>query len=241
MNKKIPHFITLAAITGLLAIAGTVYAQTTDALDQSEFPTITAQPTDQCVPLGSNATFTVIATNGPLAYQWLLNGVPIDGQTNSSLTIANAQIGDVGYYSCNVSQGLEVVPTRAASLLVYTSDIDPQTGIDPITVFGPPLASGGKQSSCPGPYAGYINFTKTIAQGWGWTPDTNTTVHTAADTTGRTDTKIQYMGAYGDIGCNQTIVTVPNPTFSPAYRFTIYFPTNVPTTNYPITLTGFNP
>ena len=46
MNKKIPRFITLAAIIGFLAIAGnTAYTQTTDPLltgsvDQSEFPQI---------------------------------------------------------------------------------------------------------------------------------------------------------------------------------------------------------
>src|ERR1035437_7892946 len=84
MNKKIPHIITLAAITGLLAIAGnTAHAQTTDALDQSEFPTITAQPTDQAVPVGSNAVLLVQAINAD-NYQWQSNGVDIVGQTNST-------------------------------------------------------------------------------------------------------------------------------------------------------------
>jgi hypothetical protein len=51
---------------------------------------------------------------------------------------------------------------------------------------------------------------------------------------------IGYMGKFSDTGCNQTTVIIPNPLFSPSYRFTIYFPNNVPTTNYPIVLTGFN-
>jgi hypothetical protein len=238
---KTPHIIAMAAVSGLLAIAGTVYTQPTDQSDQSEFPVIVHQPEDQLVPLGSNATFTVIATNGPLAYQWLRNRVPINGQTNSSLTIEQVRTEDGGYYSCNVSKDMETVPTRSASLMTYTSDIDPQTGIDPIVVSGLPLPSNGMQSSCPGSYAGYINFTKTIALGWGWVPDTNTTtIFTASDGGGRTDTKIAYMGKYGDTGCDQTKVTIPNPPPSPVYRFTIYFPNNVPTTNYPIVLTGFN-
>jgi hypothetical protein len=52
---------------------------------------------------------------------------------------------------------------------------------------------------------------------------------------------IGYTGKFGDTGCNQTTVTIPNPPFSPSYRFTICFPNNVPTTNCPIVLTGVNP
>ena len=108
-------------------------------------------------------------------------------------------------------------------------------------MFGAPKVSNGTHGTCPGSYAGYVNFTKTISQGWGWAPATNTTtIFTASDGGGRTDTKIAYMGIYGDTGCNQTTVTIPNPPFSPSYRFTIYFPNNVPTANYSISLSGFN-
>ena len=112
-------------------------------------------------------------------------------------------------------------------------------GGGPIIVFGAPIAGGGTQSPCPGNYAGYVSYTKTISQGWGWAPAG--TVHTASDGGGRTDTTIVYLGLYGDTGCNQTSVTIPNPPSSPAYRFAIYFLKTVPTTNYPIVLTGFNP
>jgi hypothetical protein len=239
MNKYIPHIVTLAAITGLLAIAvNTARAQSADLVDQSVFPTITAQPVDQAVTVGANATFNVQAVNGD-TYQWQSNGVDIVGQTNSTLTLQNVGVNNAGSYSCNVSQsGGDAVPTRAASLNVE-APLD--MGGNQIIVFGLPKVSNGKQGTCPGSYAGYINYTKTIAQGWGWAPLTNTTVFTAADGSGRTDTKIMYGGEYGDTGCNQITVTIPNPPFSPLYRFTIFFPTNVPTTNYPIVLTGFNP
>jgi hypothetical protein len=239
-QNKIPHIIALAAITGLLAFAGNIaHAQTADELDQTEFPTITSQPVDQAVPAGSDAVLSVQAVNAD-SYQWQSNGVAIEGQTNSTLTIENVGVDSAGSYSCNVSQnGGEAVPTRGASLNVVTPCM---SGGGPIIVYGLPKAGGATQGTCPGRYAGYINFTKTIAQGWGWTPSTNTTtVFTAADGSGRTDTKIVYLGIYCDNGCNQTSVTIPNPPYSPKYRFTIYFPNNVPTTNYPIVLTGFNP
>jgi len=236
MKKQIMALILFTAAAKLAAADSNIYSE------QSEFPQIIRQPEDQLVPINSTSTFSVAATNGPLAYQWLRNGNAMDGQTNDTLIIANAQINDVGFYSCNVSKYTESVPTRSASLMVFTNSIDPQTGVDPVVVFGSPVVSSGSSGTCPGPYAGYVNYTKTLQQGWGWAPDTTggKTIFTATDTN-RTNTKIQYIGAYGDGGCNQTTVTVPNPPISPVYRFTIYFTNNVPTNAYAITLDGFKP
>ncbi len=109
----------------------------------------------------------------------------------------------------------------------------------PQTVWATPVDSGGQSGSCPGPYAGYVTYVNTNA--WGWVPDTSNsnTVFTAADGGGRTDTCVVYTGKLLDRGCAQTMVTIPYPPHSTAYRFCIYFPNNVPTTNYPITLNGF--
>jgi hypothetical protein len=254
MKKYIPKIIMLAAIIGWVVIAGSMaQAQTTDPLltdsvDQSEFPQVTAQPTDQAVLVGSSVILSVQAADAD-GYQWLCNGVPVDGQTNSSLVIQNAGISDVGLYSCAVSKGGETVPTRLASVSVETTASATTVsavaaslpGGGPITVYGTPLLSKGKRGTCPGPYVGYVAYTKTPSEGWGWAPITGATVLTAADGSERTDTKIQYVGAYGDSGCAQTTVTIPYPAFSPVYRFTIYFTNNVPTNAYPIILTGFNP
>jgi hypothetical protein len=190
---------------------------------------------DQLVQLGDTAFFSVNAVKGG-SYQWLRNGAAIFGQTNSTLVINSTQINDAGYYSCNIANGAAVTPTISASLQVYTMDSD-WFGV---VVYAQPIVSSGSQWTCPGPYTGYVTYTKTVAQGWGWTPSTNTTIYTASDTT-RTNTKVEYGGDYGDEGCAQTTVTIPNPPFSPLYRFAIYFTNNVPTTNYPITLSGFNP
>jgi len=281
MNKHIPHIkipqlMAMAAITGLVAIAAnTTQAQTadpllTDSIDQSGFPQITAQPVDQVIPLGSSVVLSVQAINAD-SYQWLINGVPADSQTNTSLTIASAGIGDVGLYSCNVSlTGGGMVPTRAANVCVYmagsssvaakgnavvgSSSVAAKSstvatsssvamampGGGPITVYGTPLLSNGSSGGCPGKYAGYVLYTKPYSQGWGWVPISGMT-HTVTDTN-RTDTKVQYFGAYGDYGCAQTTVSIPNPTFSPVYQFAIYFTNNVPTNAYPmVLLTGFNP
>jgi hypothetical protein len=262
MKKYIPSIITLAAITGFLVIAGnTAYPQTTDPLladsiDQSGFPQITAQPVDQTVPIGANISLSVQANNAD-GYQWLRNGVSLVGQTNNILTIQNAGIDDVGFYSCNVFNGTEFVPTRAANVCVYMTGSSVVTtksslvaasskvmqasmpGGGPITVYGTPLASNGSSGGCPGKYAGYVIYSKPPSQGWGWAPISGM-AHTVTDTN-RTDTKVQYCGAYGDVGCNQTTVSV-NPTYSPVYQFAIYFTNNVPTNAYPmVLLTGFNP
>ena len=232
MKKHISQIITFAAIAGLAVVAHAI----SDSI-QPGFPLITRQPIDQAVLAGSTATFSAQAVNGAVAYQWLRNGVPMEGQTKSTLILENIAIQDVGYYSCDVSNGEEAVPTRAALLNVYTMS---GGGGGPITVFGAPVFSSGSQGGCPGAYAGYVNYIKTVAQGWGWAPSAGTTVHTASDGN-RTDTKVQYGGKFGDIGCNQTTVTVPDPTYSPKYRFSICFPNNVPTNSYPITLVGFDP
>jgi hypothetical protein len=230
MNKQITRILAVAAITGLVSLTWAA-----DQLDQAEFPQISAQPTDQAVPLGGRTALTVEAANSD-AYQWLRNGAVLQGQTNCNLILENVGIDDVGYYSCAVIKGVELVPTREASLNVYTLEDDG----GPITVYGWPVVSNGSQGTCPGAYAGYVSYTKTVSQGWGWAPDTNTTTHTASDQN-RADTKVQYVGKYGDVDCNQTTVTIPHPTSSPKYRFSIYFTNNVPTNSYAITLTGFDP
>ncbi len=94
MKRRIPHIVSLAAITGFLAIASTItQAQTTDPLladpvDQAQFPVITAQPLDQVVPAGSNTVLSVQAAYAD-NYQWQSNGVDMLGQTNTTLLLQN--------------------------------------------------------------------------------------------------------------------------------------------------------
>lgn len=229
MKNQTLRIPALALIAGLLISTGNrAYPQQVGA------PNLGDGSADQMVQVGETVTFYVEPVAGD-TYQWLLNGNAISGQTNSTLTIENAQTSDAGYYSCNVANGSNVTPTVSASMQVFTMN----ENFD-VVVYGQPIYSGGSSGSCPGKYTGYVTYTKTVAQGWGWTPASGTTTFTATDTT-QTNTKVEYVGDYGDEGCAQTTVTIPYPTFSPAYRFSIYFTNAVPTTNYPITLTGFNP
>ena len=129
--------------------------------------------------------------------------------------------------------------TSIASLLSGCAGPGTVGGGAPVFVYGTPVNNPGTQTTCGCAYAGYVTYTNTTA--WGWTPDTaSSTVFTAADGGGRTDTFVIYNGRLADKGCAPTMVTIPNPPHSTEYRFCIYFPNNVPTTNYPIILSGFN-
>lgn len=60
-------------------------------------PTITTQPQNQTVTVGSTATFSVVATGtAPLTYQWSKSGTMIGGATNPSYTTPPTASGDNG-------------------------------------------------------------------------------------------------------------------------------------------------
>jgi hypothetical protein len=67
-------------------------------------PAITGQPQSQDV-LGGQVVYFYVYTVGtqPMSLQWLFNGVPLPGETNSFLTITNAGPGHAGRYSVTVS------------------------------------------------------------------------------------------------------------------------------------------
>jgi hypothetical protein len=263
--KKLLRGIAIVAMAGFVLA---LRAQDATTTDQSQYPTIIQQPVDQCLPVGSPVAFSVIASNVD-SYQWYKNNAAMDGQTNNTLTIASVAISDVGYYSAAVIKGADAIPTRMANLNVYTRSSSPGAtltttlnlksrlagtlslsgtmsamdlgGGGGVTIYGLPVASNGGAGNCPGKYSGYVNFTKTMSQGWGWAPTAGALAHTATDNN-RSDTKVYFMGQYGDPGCNTNSVAVTN-LISPVYRFSIFFPTNtaVPTNAYPITLDGFDP
>jgi len=83
-------------------------------------PSITADPQNQTVTAGQTAVFTVVASGTtPLSYQWYLHtSTPLDGATNSTLAVANAQTNDAGGYSVIVSNSLGSATSAVATLTV---------------------------------------------------------------------------------------------------------------------------
>ncbi|HYV33005.1 MAG TPA: immunoglobulin domain-containing protein, partial [Candidatus Binatia bacterium] len=105
-------------------------------------PVITNQPISQTVAPGVSVTFAVeagtVCFDGhhqcnhpennppdndlddqfPLFYQWLFNGQPIPGATNTTLTVSNVQADNVGNYTVQVSQDTAVVQSQPASLQI---------------------------------------------------------------------------------------------------------------------------
>src|SRR5208283_218670 len=69
--------------------------------------------------VGSNVTITAnIIGNGPLSYQWQLNGVNVAGQTGAVFNLADAQTNSSGSYTVIVSNTLGVATSSAAVLSV---------------------------------------------------------------------------------------------------------------------------
>ncbi len=84
-------------------------------------PSITTHPASQTAPVGSNVTFSVVASGATtLAYQWKKDGVDIAGATNATLTLNNVQPSDAGSYTVVVSNSLGAVTSNPATLTVTT-------------------------------------------------------------------------------------------------------------------------
>ena len=82
-------------------------------------PFITAQPCDQTVDQGSNATFSVAASGtAPLSYQWRLNGTNLLGVNNATLGLTGIQMSQAGLYSVVVSNPYGLVTSSNALLTV---------------------------------------------------------------------------------------------------------------------------
>ena len=203
-------------------------------------------------------TFTVRAKlPGPplvrqtLKYQWqrrgpgLTNFVNIVEATNDTFTIDKVSTNDVAYYRVTVTGSYYTNATTTsepAQLLVWTKN-------SPFNVYGSPVLASGSKGSCPGGYAGYVFYNN--GADWGWVADhPSFKTHKATDNSS-TGTTVEAYGYCDDGPCDTQEVrlshTDPIPPCpngdkeDPKYQFTIYFPsgTSVPTSAYPITLTGF--
>ncbi len=84
-------------------------------------PIITGQPEKQFVKAGSDAVFTVTATNpvgGSMSYEWHVPSDAVVGGDSPVLTISNAQISDEGDYYCVVTNTSGSTVSDRASLTI---------------------------------------------------------------------------------------------------------------------------
>jgi len=90
--------------------------------------TITQQPTPVTftTPASFGATFVVAAKGLPRPhFQWRLNGVPLDGRTQPTLSLTNIQLADAGNYTVVITNGLQTLTSAVAVLTVTTDPIAP--------------------------------------------------------------------------------------------------------------------
>jgi hypothetical protein len=90
-----------------------------DFVPNAQAPVITGQPQNQIVLSSQSAQFDVTAGGSPpLFYQWLFNGGPIAGATNTILLLTNIQPGQAGDYSAIVFNHAGSVASAPARLTV---------------------------------------------------------------------------------------------------------------------------
>jgi hypothetical protein len=81
-------------------------------------PRITLHPSSRLVLAGEDVAFSVLATGGPLFYQWQHNGTDLPGATNASLFLSAVTTNHAGTYRVAVSNLLGYVTSLPAILTV---------------------------------------------------------------------------------------------------------------------------
>jgi hypothetical protein len=94
-------------------------------------PAITAQPSSVAVNPGNRVTLSVVATNGPLSYQWRIGGTYVSSETGSSLVLARVQQSQAGRYDVIVSNPSGSVTSLVAVLTVKITAGTPFIAIQP--------------------------------------------------------------------------------------------------------------
>jgi hypothetical protein len=97
-----------------------------------EMPSITQQPaTNTAAGVGNNVYLSVTAMGlNPLAFQWMLSGTNLNGQTNYFLSLNNIQTSQQGNYRVVVSNPYGAVTSVVAQVTVLTAPTitQPPTG-----------------------------------------------------------------------------------------------------------------
>lgn len=132
-----------------------------------EPPSIGTQPQSQIVSPGATAIFSVAAVAPQMQYLWFFNGNPVPGATNSTLTIPNAQAGNLGSYYVNVANPAGNVNSAIATLGV--GNIAPTVTGEPqdqtVNAGGTALFHVTATGTAPLSYLWYVNTNSIIPDG----------------------------------------------------------------------------
>mgnify|MGYP000221110869 CR=1 FL=1 len=184
------------------------------------------QPTNATVVENGSVTFYAAAGGStPWFYQWLRNGVPIDGATNASYTLARASYctdHNVGF-ACRISNGYGQTLTSTNAILTVIQDTVPPTvayytmpkiNLNPNEVkllFSEPVAASTAQNT-----ANYQIFatpanTPLAVTAATLQPDERTVALTTADQTPGTTYRVVVNGVT-DLACSPPNPVAPNST-----------------------------
>ncbi len=108
-------------------------------------PSIVTQPRDVSVNAGNTATFAVgVAGTGPFSFQWLRDGVLMNGATSAVLTFDSVAMPNAGAYSVRVTNSAGQVVSDNALLDVISNDVPvaPTITSQPATLILPLNGSG---------------------------------------------------------------------------------------------------
>ncbi len=110
-------------------------------------PRILAQPlgASVCEDAGATVELTVVVCGAePLNYQWRKDGIDISGATEPTLTLAPAGLSDAGSYDCVIGNGIGLVSSDVAELIVWRrcdSNCDHAVNFNDINAFVEALIS----------------------------------------------------------------------------------------------------
>lgn len=180
-------------------------------------PTINSQPVDQTVLAGSSATFQVAATgDGTLSYQWIFNGSPMAGETNSTLVLTHVALSAAGGYSVSVSNAAGPMVSAVARLTVVKLAAPPtiQAGPQSVTAQAGSRASFSVSASGDGVLAYQWLFNSAAIPG-----ETNSTLvltHVTLASAG--GYSVQVSNTAGDVVSGLAQLSVFNPPTPPTIQ-----------------------
>lgn len=83
----------------------------------SASPVIDAEPQNQLFLTNAPESFTVLASGGGISYQWLSNGIPVQGATADTLSFANTLSAPSGTFSVVISNASGSVTSTPVAIL----------------------------------------------------------------------------------------------------------------------------